>query len=70
MPTEEDAVTVQGVPSSSLGIGLPMHAVPPGKLDVLSPHVVDEWKLWRQVFENYLILSGSEQRSEIGRAHV
>lgn len=32
-------------------------------LDVQSPQVVDDWKLWRQLFENYLI-SCMDQTSE------
>ena len=40
------------------------HIAPPGRLDVHSVDTAEEWKLWRQVFENYLVLSGVENKPE------
>ena len=40
------------------------HIAPPGNLDVRSADTAEEWKLWRQVFENYLVLSGVENKPE------
>ena len=60
MSTDPDISTRSLLPAS-----LVPHIAPPGKLDVHSTDTAEEWKLWRQMFENYLVLSGAKEKPEV-----
>ena len=64
MPTEDgqDQAPVEGAVAGNLGQSFLPNVSPPPPLDMDSAKCLEGWKMWKQTFQKYLIVSGLDKK--------